>query len=42
MSGAFRGFGVPQISIAHEGQMNALARELGMILSICGSRMPIM
>ena len=30
MSGAFRGFGVPQISIAHEGQMNALARELGM------------
>lgn len=30
MSGAFRGFGVPQVAVCHEGQMNALARELGM------------
>ncbi|MBR0172423.1 MAG: xanthine dehydrogenase family protein [Lachnospiraceae bacterium] len=30
MSGAFRGFGVPQISIGHEGQMNALAKALNM------------
>ena len=30
MAGAFRGFGVPQVSIAHEGQMNALAEKLGM------------
>lgn len=30
MAGAFRGFGVPQISIAHEGQMNQLAQELDM------------
>lgn len=27
-SGSFRGFGVPQVAICHEGQMNALAREL--------------
>ena len=30
MSGAFRGFGVPQAAVCHEGQMNALARALGM------------
>lgn len=30
MSGAFRGFGVPQAAVCHEGQMNALARVLGM------------
>lgn len=30
MCGAFRGFGVPQISLCHEGQMNGLARKLGM------------
>lgn len=30
MSGAFRGFGCPQISICHEGQMNALAKALNM------------
>jgi len=30
MSGAFRGFGVPQIAFCHEGQMNALAQALGM------------
>jgi len=30
MGGAFRGFGVPQVAVCHEGQMNALARELGM------------
>lgn len=30
MSGAFRGFGVPQVAVMHEGQMNAIARELGM------------
>lgn len=30
MSGAFRGFGVPQVAVAHEGQMNALAKALGM------------
>ncbi|SDX95891.1 nicotinate dehydrogenase large molybdopterin subunit NdhL [Eubacterium barkeri] len=30
MSGAFRGFGVPQASVCHEGQMNALAKALGM------------
>lgn len=29
MGGAFRGFGVPQVAVCHEGQMNALARELG-------------
>lgn len=29
MAGAMRGFGVPQASIAHEGQMDALANELG-------------
>lgn len=28
MCGAFRGFGVPQAAVCHEGQMNALAREL--------------
>lgn len=28
MCGAMRGFGVPQVSIGHEGQMDALAREL--------------
>lgn len=30
MAGAFRGFGVPQVAVAHEGQMNAVARALGM------------
>jgi len=30
MAGAFRGFGVPQVAVCHEGQMNALARKLGM------------
>lgn len=30
MAGAFRGFGVPQVAIAHEAQMDALAKELGM------------
>ena len=30
MAGAFRGFGVPQVAVAHEGQMNALARALNM------------
>lgn len=30
MCGAFRGFGVPQAAVCHEGQMNALARELNM------------
>ena len=30
MAGAFRGFGVPQVAVCHEGQMNALARELKM------------
>lgn len=30
MGGAFRGFGVPQIAFCHEGQINALARALGM------------
>lgn len=30
MSGAMRGFGCPQISICHEGQMNALAKALNM------------
>ncbi len=30
MAGAFRGFGVPQAAIAHEGQMDLLAKELGM------------
>lgn len=30
MCGAFRGFGVPQASVVHEGQMDALARELHM------------
>lgn len=30
MCGAFRGFGVPQAAVCHEGQMNALARELKM------------
>lgn len=30
MAGAFRGFGVPQVSIAHEGQMDLLAEKLGM------------
>ncbi len=29
MAGAFRGFGVPQVSIAHEGQMDLLAEKLG-------------
>lgn len=29
-NGAMRGFGVPQVAVAHEGQMDALARELGM------------
>ena len=28
--GAMRGFGVPQAALAHEGQMNALAEELGL------------
>lgn len=30
MAGAFRGFGVPQVAVAHEGQMNALAKALNM------------
>jgi len=30
MCGAFRGFGVPQASVCHEGQMNALAKALNM------------
>ncbi len=30
MAGAFRGFGVPQVAAAHEGQMNALAKALNM------------
>ncbi len=30
MCGAFRGFGVPQVAVAHEGQMNALAKVLNM------------
>lgn len=30
MCGAFRGFGVPQAAVCHEGQMNALARALNM------------
>lgn len=30
MAGAFRGFGVPQVAVAHEGQMNALAKALHM------------
>ena len=30
MAGAFRGFGVPQAAVCHEGQMNALARALNM------------
>ncbi|MCP1101848.1 CO/xanthine dehydrogenase Mo-binding subunit [Aequitasia blattaphilus] len=30
MAGAFRGFGVPQVAVAHEGQMNAIAKKLGM------------
>lgn len=30
MSGAFRGFGVPQAAVCHEGQMNAIADKLGM------------
>ena len=30
MAGAFRGFGVPQAAIAHEGQMDLLAKKLGM------------
>lgn len=30
MCGAFRGFGVPQAAVCHEGQMNALAKALGM------------
>lgn len=30
MAGAFRGFGVPQVAVAHEGQMNALAKALDM------------
>ncbi len=29
MAGAFRGFGVPQVSLVHEGQIEALAKELG-------------
>jgi CO/xanthine dehydrogenase Mo-binding subunit len=29
-NGAMRGFGVPQAAVAHEGQMDALARALGM------------
>ncbi|MEW6139441.1 MAG: xanthine dehydrogenase family protein molybdopterin-binding subunit [Thermodesulfobacteriota bacterium] len=29
-TGAMRGFGVPQVAVAHEGQMNALADKLGM------------
>lgn len=30
MCGAFRGFGVPQAAVCHEGQMNALAKALRM------------
>jgi CO/xanthine dehydrogenase Mo-binding subunit len=30
MSGAFRGFGVPQVAVCHEGQMNAIAKALNM------------
>ena len=30
LCGAFRGFGVPQAAVCHEGQMNALARALHM------------
>ncbi len=30
MCGAFRGFGVPQAAVVHEGQMNALAKALNM------------
>jgi CO/xanthine dehydrogenase Mo-binding subunit len=30
MAGAMRGFGVPQVAIGHEGQMDILAHELGM------------
>lgn len=30
MCGAFRGFGVPQVAICHEGQMDALAKALDM------------
>lgn len=30
MAGAFRGFGVPQAAVAHEGQMDLLAEKLGM------------
>lgn len=30
VSGAMRGFGVPQVAFAHESQMDLLARELGM------------
>lgn len=30
MAGAFRGFGVPQAAVMHEGQINALAKELNM------------
>lgn len=30
VAGAMRGFGVPQIAVAHESQMDILARELGM------------
>ncbi|MDO4554179.1 MAG: molybdopterin-dependent oxidoreductase [Lachnospiraceae bacterium] len=30
MSGAFRGFGVPQAAVVHEGQMNAIAEKLNM------------
>lgn len=30
MCGAFRGFGVPQVAVCHEGQMDALARVLHM------------
>ena len=29
-NGAMRGFGVPQVALAHEGQMDAVARELGL------------
>ncbi|SHK79664.1 xanthine dehydrogenase family protein molybdopterin-binding subunit [Hespellia stercorisuis] len=30
MAGAFRGFGVPQVALVHEGQIEALAKELSM------------
>jgi CO/xanthine dehydrogenase Mo-binding subunit len=30
VAGAMRGFGVPQVAVAHESQMDLLARELGM------------